>query len=160
MRQDRSAAREGNAHIFETKRSLLTGFRPLPLGASVLRVEAWRQSRATGAVREGDGGGRTDHISLTFSSTCSRGEEGGQSRSAPEPALDLVLSRMNEQGGQGRLTMLECRSKAFIFPRSLRLLRRATRTWDPDRTAVCSTDNGLRSGWWVSRRRVMLREEE
>lgn len=40
--------------------------------------------------------------------------------------------------------MLECRSNAFIFPRSLRLLRRATRTWDPDRTAVCSTDNGLR----------------
>lgn len=45
--------------------------------------------------------------------------------------------------------MLECRSKALIFPSSLRLLRRATRTWDPDRTAVCSTDNGLRNGGWV-----------
>lgn len=45
--------------------------------------------------------------------------------------------------------MLECRSKAFIFPRSLRLLRRATRTCDPDRTAVCSTDSGLCSVWWV-----------
>ena len=42
---------EGNAHIFETKRSLLTGLRPLPLGASVLR--------GRGLVSEQKGGGNS-----------------------------------------------------------------------------------------------------
>lgn len=46
--------------------------------------------------------------------------------------------------------MLECRSKALIFPRSLRLLRRATRTWEPVLTAVCRTESGL----WAEARGV------
>lgn len=39
--------------------------------------------------------------------------------------------------------MLECRSNALTLPSSLRLLRRAMRTCEPDRTAVCRTDKGL-----------------
>lgn len=50
---------KGNAHIFETKRSLLTGLRPLPLGASVLRSRSLVSGAEVERDRHGMDGGLT-----------------------------------------------------------------------------------------------------
>ncbi len=108
-------------HILLTKRSLLTGFLPLPLGASVL----WQINpkgnhqpliQPDPPITTRPAGGTTHHISLTFSSTYNRVKRGSMVSSARARAMAGAKAIASAEGAvRGHVPCLSGGRKPLPF---------------------------------------------